>query len=119
MSEKSKGWLCLIVSGLLEIVWAYFLKLSNGFSVLLPSIIVIICLTASFFLLGKAIGIFGIGMSYGVFTGIGIAGTTVIGILLLNESAGFWKIISLIILLAGIIGLKFVDKSANKEGGVR
>ena len=44
LSEKSKGWLCLLAAGLLEIVWAYFLKKSLGFSVLVPSIIVLVCL---------------------------------------------------------------------------
>ena len=106
LSEKSKGWLCLLAAGLLEIVWAYFLKKSHGFSVLLPTVIVVICLVLSFFLLGKAMMIFGIGLSYGVFTGIGIAGTTLLGILVFNESASPVKIISLIVLFIGIIGLK-------------
>ena len=114
LSEKSKGWLCLLAAGLLEIVWAYFLKKSLGFSVLVPSIIVLVCLFLSFFLLGKAVSIVGIGLSYGVFTSIGIAGTTLAGIFFLNEGASPLKIVSLLILLAGLIGLKIVSQ---KEAG--
>ena len=110
LSEKSKGWICLLAAGLLEIVWAYFLKQSQGFSVLLPTVIVVICLVLSFFLLGKAMMVFGIGLSYGVFTGIGIAGTTIVGILFLYEGISLLKIVSLLILLSGLIGLKVISQ---------
>lgn len=109
MKSKRLAWIFLLSAGLLELVWAYFLKLSHGFTVLIPSVITIVVLIVSFFLLGHSVSVFGIGMSYAVFTGIGIAGTTLIGIVLLNESVSVVKIISLIVLLAGIIGLKLCD----------
>lgn len=107
--NKQIGWVCLIIAGLLELVWAYFVKLSNGFTVIGPAALAIFFLIISFFLLERGIREFGIGMSYGVFTGIGVAGTAIVGVLLLNESVSLMKIISLSVLLAGIIGLKFVE----------
>lgn len=116
--KKNIGWICLIASGLIEIVWAYFLKESHGFTVLLPSLIAVFFLCSSFLLLERAIRTFGIGMSYAVFTGIGIAGTSIIGILVLHEGVSFLKIISLIILLAGILGLRFCSgQEEEKEAG--
>lgn len=109
--EKNRhiGWICLIASGLLEIAWAYFMKESNGFTVPLPTIITIAILTASFFLLERAISTFGIGISYAVFTGIGIVGTTLIGIVALGEAASILKLLFIGILMVGIIGIRLVD----------
>ncbi len=120
LNKQSTAWLFLIIAGALEIVWAYFMKLSCGFTVLIPTVVVIICLVISFFLLGRAVNVLGIGLSYAVFTGIGIAGTTIIGIFLLNETANLVKIVSLLVLLVGIIGLKFAENAesniSQKEG---
>ena len=107
--QKKIAWVCLIIAGLIELVWAYFMKESHGFTILVPSIIAIIFIAASFVLLERAVRVFGIGMSYGVFTGIGIAGTTLVGIFALGESVSWIKILSLLVLIAGIIGLKFCD----------
>lgn len=105
--EKKIAWLCLIAAGILELVWAYFMKQSHGFTILAPSVLAILFIAISFILLERAIRVFGIGMSYTVFTGIGIAGTTIIGIVVFGESVGIVKIVSLIILATGIIGLKY------------
>lgn len=113
--EKTIAWICLIVSGLLELVWAYFMKLSDGFTEFWPAVLTFIFLLPSFFLLERGIREFGIGMSYGVFTGIGIAGTTIVGIIALGESAGPVKLICLAVLLCGIVGLKTVE--GREEGG--
>lgn len=116
-NERRISWICLIIAGLLELVWAYFVKLSHGFTVLMPSAAAIFFLVISFFMLERGIREFGIGMSYGVFTGIGVAGTTIVGILALGESVSVVKIISLIVLMCGIIGLKLVeDGAADGEG---
>ena len=114
-NSRNVAWLCLIISGLIEIVWAYFLKQSHGFTVLLPSILAVIFICSSFLLLERAIRTFGIGMSYAVFTGIGIAGTSIIGIFVLNEGISPLKLISLLVFLIGIIGLKFCDGKEAKE----
>lgn len=115
MKKKNIAWICLILSGLMEFVWAYFLKESYGFTKLVPSMIAIIFIAISFFLLERGIRQFGIGMSYAIFTGIGIAGTAVIGIVAFHESASIPKLISLCILLTGIIGLKFSENESENE----
>ena len=113
--ERKIAWVCLIIAGLTEFVWGYFLKESHGFSRLLPAIVAIIFIAVSFFLLERAVRVFGIGMSYGVFTGLGIAGTSIIGILALGESVSVLKIISLIVLMAGIVGIKFCDGAEEEK----
>lgn len=115
ISEKNIGWVCLIGSGLMEIVWAYFMDMSEGFTILLPSVLAIIFLIPSFWLLERAIRIFGIGMTYAVFTGIGIVGTTVVGALVLQEAVNIWTAVFMIILLVGIIGLRFCDGKEINE----
>lgn len=122
MKNKSRtAWICLIAAGLIEIVWAYFMKQSDGFTRPVPTIITVAFLILSFFLLERGIRLFGIGMSYAVFTGIGIAGTTIIGIVLLNEGISVAKIVSLAVLSAGIIGLRFCENAENtaEDGGER
>lgn len=122
MKNKSgTAWICLIAAGLIEIVWAYFMKQSDGFTRPVPTIITVAFLILSFFLLERGIRLFGIGMSYAVFTGIGIAGTTIIGIVLLNEGVSVAKIVSLAVLSAGIIGLRFCENAENtaEDGGER
>lgn len=115
-NERKIAWVCLIIAGLIEFVWGYFLKESHGFSEVGPAILAIIFIAASFFLLERAVRVFGIGMSYGVFTGLGIAGTSIIGILALGESISVLKIISLIILMTGIVGIKFCDGKEEGKG---
>lgn len=109
------AWICLIAAGLIEIVWAYFMKLSYGFTRPLPTLVTAFFLAVSFFMLERGIREFGIGMSYAIFTGIGIAGTTVLGFVFFGESAGILKIVSLLVLLAGIIGLKFCESDEENE----
>lgn len=115
MKEKNAAWLLLVVSGLMEIVWAYTMKLSHGFTVLWPSIITIVILTVSFFMLAKAVNVLGIGLSYAVFTGIGVVGTTLISIFVLDEGASLLKLISLGFLIVGILGLKLCDKEGEEK----
>ncbi len=118
--ERRIAWACLIASGLIEVVWTYFMKLSHGFTIPGPAVISIIFLIISFFLLERGFRAFGIGLTYAVFTGMGLVGTTVVSIVLLNEGINPAKIIFLGILLVGIIGLKFCEdreaaKTAEKE----
>ncbi len=115
MKDKNTAWILLIAAGLLEIVWAYTMKLSHGFTVLWPSVITIIILIVSFFMLAKAVDKLGIGLSYAVFTGIGVVGTTMINIFVLNEGASPLKLVSLGVLIIGILGLKLCDKESEEK----
>ncbi len=115
MKEKNTAWLLLIAAGLMEIVWAYTMKLSHGFTVPIPSIITVVILVVSFFMLAKAVNELGIGLSYAVFTGIGVVGTTVISIFVLNEGVSALKLVSLAVLAGGIIGLKMCGGEDKAE----
>ncbi|MDI2586032.1 multidrug efflux SMR transporter [Psychrobacillus sp. NEAU-3TGS] len=103
------AWLLLIIAGLTEIVWAIGLKEANGFTELVPSIITIVFLVVSFFIFAKAMKTIPIGTAYAIFTGIGAAGTVIVGILWFHEEVSFGKLFFLGVLLIGIIGLKLVD----------
>lgn len=110
------AWFYLIMAGLSEIVWAFGLKESHGFTILGWSLLTIAFLIVSFGLFSMSMKAIPIGTAYAVFTGIGAAGTAIIGIIFLSESISFWKIVSLLVLLSGIIGLKLVDgNDAKKE----
>ncbi|WP_144513647.1 multidrug efflux SMR transporter [Bacillus sp. FJAT-22090] len=103
------AWLLLVIAGLTEIVWAIGLKEANGFTKIIPSIVTIIFLIISFFLFAKAMKTIPIGTAYAIFTGIGAAGTVMVGILWFNEEVSFGKVFFLCVLLIGIVGLKLVD----------
>lgn len=110
------AWIFLILAGLSEIVWAYGLKMTNGFTDIQWSLITIAFMIVSFFLFAKSMKEIPIGTAYAVFTGIGAAGTAVIGILMLGEVINMMKIVSLLILIAGIVGLKLVgEPNKGKE----
>lgn len=115
MKNRNIAWTCLILSGLTEVGWAYTMKLSQGFTRLIPTIITVVILAAGFVLLERAVREFGIGMSYAVFTGIGVVGTTLEGVLFLNEGTGILKLVSLAVLVAGIVGLKLCDREESAE----
>jgi len=91
----------------LEVVWAVGLKYTDGFSRLWPSIGVALAIAASMFLLAVAMRTMPVSTAYAVWTGIGIAGTAIFGMLMLGESVSVVKLASLALIVAGIAGLKF------------
>lgn len=100
------AWIILGIAGLLEICWAIGLKYTEGFTKLVPSIFTLITLAGSMYLLARASQVLPIGTAYGVWVGIGASGATVLGIFLFNESASFYRIFFIFLLLVSIIGLK-------------
>ena len=86
------AWIYLLIAGMTEIIWAIGLKEAQGFSVLLPSIVTLVFIIVSFFLFAKAMETIPIGTAYAIFTGIGAAGTAIVGIVLFNEGAGVGKL---------------------------
>lgn len=100
------AWTFLFVAGLLEICWAIGLKYSEGFSRLWPSVGTVLAMVASFAFLAQALKTIPVGTGYAVWTGIGAAGTAVLGMVLFAESASTIKVISLMCIILGIIGLK-------------
>ena len=102
------AWIILIVAGLLEIGWAVGLKYTHGFTRLWPSVVTVAAMIASMGLLGLAVRTLPLGTAYAVWTGIGTAGTFVIGVLFLGEPASLLRLLCVALIVAGIIGLKFV-----------
>lgn len=103
------SWVILFVAGLLEIVWAVGLRYTEGFTRLLPTLCVVAAIGASMFLLAVAMRTLPVSAAYAVWTGIGIAGTAVVGMLVLGESVSALKILSLALIMAGIAGLRLTS----------
>lgn len=108
------AWIYLIIAGLLEVGWTYGLKYSEGFTVLLPSVITVILIIISFMLLARVMRLIDIGTAYAIFTGIGTVGTVIIGIVVLGESTDPLRLFFIAILVAGIVGLKLVSGDGEK-----
>ena len=100
------AWLVLIVAGLLEIVWATGLKYTEGFTRPWPSLMTAAAMALSVWLLAIALKTIPIGTGYAVWTGIGAAGTAVAGMWLFGESREIVRILSILTIVAGIVGLK-------------
>jgi len=99
-------WIALTIAGLLEIVWAYAMKQSAGFTRLGPSISTVVAMIASFSLLGYAMRSLPLGSAYMMWTGIGALGAFIVGIALLGEAATPGRMIGAGLLLAGLLILK-------------
>jgi len=102
-------WLYLISAGFFETFWTIALKLSNGFSRPIPSILTIIGMTISFYLLSQALKAIPLGMGYAIWTGIGVIGTFVISIAIFHEAFTIGQGICVLLILTGIIGLRILS----------
>ena len=103
------AWIYLITAGLLEIAWAAGLKQSNGFSRLWPSVITVALMIASFILLGRAVRSIPLGTAYAAWTGIGAVGTAIVGILFFEESRELGRLLCILLIVSGVVGLKFLS----------
>jgi quaternary ammonium compound-resistance protein SugE len=102
-------WLNLAVAGVLEVAWAITLKYTEGFNKLWPSVSTVIGMIASFYFLAQALKVIPVGTAYAVWTGIGAAGTAILGIVLFGESAAPARLACIMAIVAGIIGLKLTS----------
>jgi quaternary ammonium compound-resistance protein SugE len=100
------AWFNLFIAGIFEIVWAISLKYAHGFTRLTPSVITIAGMLASFYFLAQATRTLPIGTAYAVWTGIGAAGTLILGIILFQEPVTTVRLLCISLILIGIIGLK-------------
>lgn len=103
-------WLMLLFAGIFEIIWAISMKYSNGFTILLPSVITAITYILSAVFLALALKDLPLGIAYVMWVAFGIIGTTILGILLFNEKLTLLQILSIILIIIGIIGLKIFAK---------
>jgi quaternary ammonium compound-resistance protein SugE len=102
------AWILLLVAGLLEVCWAVGLKYTEGFTRPLPTALTLVAMAASMGLLGLALRTLPIGTAYAVWTGIGAAGTVIFGAVFLGESASLLRMLCVLMILAGIVGLKLL-----------
>ena len=101
------SWTILFLAGIFEIFWAVGLKYSDGFTKLFPTIFTIVTMIISFYLLSLALKNLPIGTAYAVWVGIGTVGTVIAGIMLFGESMSLIRVMSILFILIGIVGLKF------------
>ena len=100
------AWIVLVTAGILEIVWAFFMKKSEGFTLVVPSAITIVTMIASFGLLSFAMRSLPLGTAYTIWTGIGAVGAFAVGILVLGEAASPMRIAAAVLIIAGIVMMK-------------
>ncbi|HRI82766.1 MAG TPA: quaternary ammonium compound efflux SMR transporter SugE [Opitutaceae bacterium] len=105
-----KSWTILFIAAAFEIVWAVGLKSTHGFTRLWPSVGVIAAMAVSMWLLAVAARELPIGTAYAVWTGIGAVGTAVIGMLVFKEPATAVRLVCILLIVAGIVGLKVFSK---------
>jgi quaternary ammonium compound-resistance protein SugE len=100
------AWIMLLVAGIFEVVWAYSMKQSEGFTRLLPSIVTLVMMTASFALLSFAMRSIPLGTAYTVWTGIGAVGAFIVGIVLLGEQLNPTRILAAVLIVCGLVLMK-------------
>jgi quaternary ammonium compound-resistance protein SugE len=103
------AWINLAIAGILEIFWAISLKYTEGFSKLWPNLFTLFGMVASFYFLAQALKVIPVGTGYAIWTGIGAAGTAILGIILFGESAAPARLACITVIVAGIIGLKLTS----------
>ena len=100
------AWLMLVIAGLLEVVWAYFMKQSQGFTRIVPTSITIVTMIASFALLSYTMRTLPLGTAYTIWTGIGAVGAFAVGIVMLGEQVTFPRIMAAALIISGLILMK-------------
>jgi quaternary ammonium compound-resistance protein SugE len=103
------AWTLLCIAGLVEIAFAFGMKWSAGFTQLIPALFTVTTGVSSVLLLSLSLRTLPVGTAYAVWTGIGAVGTAVLGIVLLGESAAPMRILCILLILTGVIGLKLVS----------
>ena len=104
--STAQAWVLLLLAGLLEVGWAVGMKSTEGFTRLGPSAAVLVTALLSFYLLALAMKTLPAGTAYAVWVGIGAAGAAVLGIALLGESPSAPRIASVLLIVAGVVGLR-------------
>ncbi|WP_297922021.1 quaternary ammonium compound efflux SMR transporter SugE [uncultured Agitococcus sp.] len=103
------AWLYLIIAGLLEVQWAVTMKYTDGFTKIWPSVFCVLGMAASVYFLALAQKTLPLGTSYAIWTGIGAVGAAVCGMILFNEPRDVARILCILLIVAGILGLKFTS----------
>lgn len=100
------AWITLILAGLFEIVWAYSMKLSDGFTKVTPTIVTIVFMILSFGLLAYAMRTLPLGTAYTIWTGVGAVGSFLVGIFVLGEPATAMRMLAAVLIVSGLVLMK-------------
>ena len=111
--STGSAWLVLFVAGLCEVGWAVGLKYTEGFSRLWPSAATLLAMVVSVVLLGWSLKTLPLGTAYAVWTGIGAVGTALLGIVLFGESREIGRLVCIVLIVAGIVGLKLLTPDSH------
>jgi quaternary ammonium compound-resistance protein SugE len=103
-------WFLLFIAGLFEVVWAVGIKYTEGWTKLWPSAFTVLAMIASFYLLSMALKSVPMGTAYAVWTGVGIVGTAIFGIVYFKEPADILRMVCILLILGGIVGLRILAK---------
>ncbi len=105
------AWFYLLIAGILEVVWAVAMKYSEGWTRLYPSIFTVISMAIGFYFLSLAVKSLPLGTAYAVWTGIGTIGTVIFGVIFFKEPVDLIKVICILLIVTGIIGLRLFHKA--------
>jgi len=100
------AWIYLVIAGVLEVVWAFSMKQSEGFTRLTPTIITFVFMAASFALLSISMRTLPLGTAYTIWTGIGAVGAFAVGVFVLGEGASLMRIAAAVLIICGIVLMK-------------
>ena len=100
------AWIYLAIAGVLEIIWAFSMKQSEGFTRLTPSIVTVVTALASFALLALSMKSLPLGTAYTIWTGIGAVGAFAVGIIVLGEQASAMRIVAALLIVSGLVLMK-------------
>ncbi|GEQ99093.1 QacE family quaternary ammonium compound efflux SMR transporter [Iodidimonas gelatinilytica] len=100
------AWIFLFFAGLFEVVWSYFMKQSQGFTLLVPSILMIVSMIASFWLLSLSLKALPLSTAYTIWTGIGAVGAFLVGITVLGEQINAGRVIAALLIVSGLLLMK-------------
>jgi quaternary ammonium compound-resistance protein SugE len=105
------AWIMLLVAGLLEVVWAFYMKQSNGFTRIVPVIAMLVAMLASLGLLSMAMKTLPLGTAYMVWTGIGAVGAFAVGVAVLGEEVSLSRILAAVLIVSGLVLMKLSSAS--------
>lgn len=100
------AWLILVIAGVFEVIWAFAMKQSEGFTRLWPSVITLVTMIISFGLLSWSMRVLPLGTAYTVWTGIGAVGAFIVGIIVLGEAAHALRILAAVLIVGGLVLMK-------------
>ena len=104
-------WFYLILAGFFEVGWAVGLKFSDGFTKIIPSVFTVVTMAASLYFLSLSLKTLPLSSSYAIWTGIGTIGTVILGIIIFKEPISIVRIVCVLLIVAGIVGLKLVSSN--------